>query len=173
MGTNKLSLRLVVWIRRTGPMARRWGRTSATHRVGNRAGKAGTRSRSRARTARVGLGRIVALYHRSSTLYHYYIRYLFIYLVPLFLKRQGDRTLGKGLRTMYNGHDCAGDEIFTQHDDWCTCAPPTPPAKSCAEGVPGAPGQGPRYTQAILWLLTPSAWKFGTGRIEPNLQCQP
>jgi hypothetical protein len=74
-----LSLRLVVWIRRTGPMARRWGRTSATHRVGNRAGKAGTRSRSRARTARVGLGRIVALYHRSSTLYHYYIRYLFIY----------------------------------------------------------------------------------------------
>ena len=64
---------------------------------------------------------------------------------------------GKGLRTVYNGHDCAGDDVFTQHVDECTCAPPTPPAKACAEGVPGTP-RG-TLMQTRPWLPT-SSTKF-------------
>jgi hypothetical protein len=41
----------------------------------------------------VGLGRIVALYHRSTAQIHV-IPYSQIYSVPLFLKRRCDRTLG-------------------------------------------------------------------------------
>jgi hypothetical protein len=42
--------------------------------------------------AKLGLGRIAALYCRSSTLYH---NYAIKNSVPLFLNRQCDRTLGE------------------------------------------------------------------------------